>query len=100
MAAALVVLAEMASVACVGATLPPAQVDALLSLYNATGGPLWLDNRGWTSAADPCSYWTGVHCGTAGTTVEYVDRVTRVTCLWQLQRGVCVHRIDLCDGVL
>ncbi len=35
--------------------------DALMALYNATGGPNWVDNTGWGSDCDVCQ-WAGVNC--------------------------------------
>lgn len=49
--------------------------DALMALYNATGGPNWTDNTGWVDGAagtdcDPCG-WYGIGCDGDG----------RVTCI-------------------
>jgi hypothetical protein len=52
------------------------QLSALMSLYNATGGPHWANNAGWSSVplTDPCitgtSTWFGVACN--GTNVTYL----------------------------
>ncbi len=52
------------------------QLSALISLYNATGGPHWANNAGWSSVPliDPCitgtSTWYGVVCN--GANVTYV----------------------------
>jgi hypothetical protein len=40
-------------------TVPQAQKDALIALYNATNGPAWANNTGWNTASDP-STWYGV----------------------------------------
>ena len=39
--------------------------DALVALYNATGGPYWIKNEGWNSAA-PLKDWHGVNVNSAG----------------------------------
>lgn len=40
---------------------PPAQVDALISLYNATEGPYWINT--WNISSDPCNdAWYGIKC--------------------------------------
>jgi hypothetical protein len=44
------------------------QLSALLTLYNATNGPSWLNNTGWNTVPpiDPCitgtSTWYGIIC--------------------------------------
>ena len=53
----------------VGAAIVPLERDALVALYNATNGPLWLGVSGWHSHAsggDPCGSWTGVACSLDG----------------------------------
>ena len=41
------------------------QRDALMALYNATGGPSWTIRTGWGTAAPVCS-WYGVGCNAEG----------------------------------
>ena len=43
------------------ATIPTAECEALVALYNSTDGDNWTDNTGWLVLADPCS-WFGVIC--------------------------------------
>ena len=43
------------------ATIPTAECEALVALYNSTDGDNWTDNTGWLVSADPCS-WFGVTC--------------------------------------
>jgi hypothetical protein len=45
---------------CNGATMPVAECQALVSLYNSTNGPGWIDNTGW-GTANPCT-WLGIVC--------------------------------------
>jgi hypothetical protein len=35
--------------------------DALVKIFQSTGGPAWKQNDGWLSTADPCD-WFGVMC--------------------------------------
>ena len=37
----------------------PQERDALIAIYNATGGPAWSDNTNWLSS-EPVSTWSGV----------------------------------------
>ena len=45
---------------CNGATMPVAECQALVSLYNSTNGPGWIDDTGW-GTANPCT-WSGIVC--------------------------------------
>ena len=47
----------------VGCSLPLAQKESLIALYNATGGPFWINNANWNFSTDPCTpNWNGVPC--------------------------------------
>jgi Leucine-rich repeat (LRR) protein len=41
--------------------IPVSECEALVSLYNSTGGDSWSDNSGWLISTTPCS-WYGVGC--------------------------------------
>lgn len=41
--------------------IPAAECQALVILFEATGGPTWQDNSGWLTTTTPCS-WAGVIC--------------------------------------
>ncbi len=84
-AAALWVLAATALLAAVpwaaprvaDAALLPAHRAALLTLYDATGGPSWRVNVGWRDGAvntkDPCQdRWQGVTCDESFSRLTYV----------------------------
>ena len=48
---------------CVTCSLPSNQKDALLALYQSTGGSFWFNNSNWDVATDPCTaLWFGVIC--------------------------------------
>ena len=50
------------------AAIPTAERDALVALYNATGGDGWHDNSGWLgNAGSECS-WSGIWCDDAAWT--------------------------------
>lgn len=40
---------------------PQLEINALVALYNATGGPNWTHHDNWLTGADPCD-WYGVTC--------------------------------------
>ena len=70
-AVALLVCTPPASRRCpvfVTAATPTAQVNALVALYNAAGGPFWASiTTPWSG--DPCSpAWTGVTCVSSNVT--------------------------------
>jgi hypothetical protein len=44
--------------------IPVTECEALVSLYDSTNGPGWIDNSGWLATSEPCA-WTGITC-TAG----------------------------------
>jgi hypothetical protein len=48
--------------------LSGAEKQALLDLYNATGGSRWRSASGWATPADPCS-WFSVACDAANNSV-------------------------------
>lgn len=41
--------------------IPPAECEALVSLYDSTNGPHWLTNTNWLQNTTPCT-WYGVTC--------------------------------------
>ena len=46
---------------CSNVDVPRAECEALVALYNNTGGPTWTDNTGWLQTNAVCS-WFGVNC--------------------------------------
>lgn len=48
------------------AAVPAAERDALLALYQSTGGAEWSDRSGWLGAPGTECSWTGVTCDGAG----------------------------------
>jgi Leucine-rich repeat (LRR) protein len=52
------------------AAIPPAQRDALLAFYNATGGPSWKERGGWGGAAGTECEWYGVACNDDETSIR------------------------------
>jgi Leucine-rich repeat (LRR) protein len=51
------------------AAVPQSQRDALIAIYDATGGDSWVDRTGWKGAPGTECTWYGVGCNTAGDTV-------------------------------
>ncbi|MCB1756723.1 MAG: hypothetical protein KDJ38_14465 [Gammaproteobacteria bacterium] len=49
-----------------------AQTDALNALYTSLNGANWVDNTGWNTDTDPCS-WFGVTCDGAGANVTQIN---------------------------
>ena len=46
----------------VSAAVPTAERNALIDLYNSTGGDNWTDNTGWLGDAGTECSWVGVYC--------------------------------------
>ena len=46
---------------CDGGAIPAGECEALVALYNGTGGAAWTDAAGWGVDANPCN-WFGVTC--------------------------------------
>ncbi|MBW8875174.1 MAG: pre-peptidase C-terminal domain-containing protein [Acidobacteria bacterium] len=55
------------------AAVPAAQRAALVSLYNATGGPGWTSHDGWLGKPGTECSWAGVTCDPAATTVTQLS---------------------------
>ncbi len=51
------------------AAIPAAERNALVSLYNETGGASWTNSEGWLGAAGSECQWFGVTCDSGETTV-------------------------------
>ena len=51
------------------AAIPAGERQALLDLYNQTGGPSWFDNLGWGGAPGTECEWVHVICNDEGTHV-------------------------------
>src|SRR3954471_1555629 len=62
---ALVLLTLSANAA---AAIPQAERDALLALYNSTGGAQWEHNLGWNGAPGTECEWDNVICDSTGAT--------------------------------
>jgi hypothetical protein len=41
--------------------IPASECQALVALYDSTGGPNWADNTGWLANDSPCT-WLGIAC--------------------------------------
>lgn len=57
----------------VEAAIPTSERDALVALYNSTGGPSWTERQGWLGAAGTECTWRGVVCDQAGEHVVEVQ---------------------------
>ena len=55
------------------AEIPPAECEALVALYDSTGGANWHDNTGWLDTDTPCD-WYGVECGAGHVTALHLSR--------------------------
>src|SRR4051794_38992837 len=51
------------------AAIPQSQRDALIAIYDATGGDQWTNHNGWKGPAGTECSWYGINCNTAGDTV-------------------------------
>jgi len=61
-------VAVAASTAASGA-IPQKERDALVAIYNATGGPQWLSADNWNGAPGTECVWYGVTCNDTESTV-------------------------------
>jgi len=69
-------VALLCALACgaAAAAVPTSERDALVALYNSTGGAQWKNNSGWNGApGTECDTWFGVHCDEAGSTVIDIE---------------------------
>lgn len=55
------------------AAIPSSERQVLLDLYNATVGPNWVDNTGWTGAAGTECSWYGVTCNVGEFNVIWIE---------------------------
>jgi len=63
---------SIAAVLCVAsapAAIPAAERNALIALYNATGGANWTNHAGWLGAAGTECTWFGIRCGSGDAAV-------------------------------
>ncbi len=69
------VLGLCGAIVCAGANaaIPAAEHDALVALYNSTGGAQWTDKTGWNGASGTECDWYGVHCDETESTVLQID---------------------------
>ena len=65
----LAALSLLALAAPAHAAVSKTERTTLVALYNATGGPKWVDRAGWLGAAGTECSWKGVQCDPAGATV-------------------------------
>ncbi len=63
------VLALLLAAAPLAAAIPQSQRDALIAIYDGTGGPDWTRKDNWKSAAGTECTWYGVICNEAQTSV-------------------------------
>lgn len=46
------------------------ELDALLSIFDETGGGSWTHVYGWNTSIDPCGWW-GVACDASNASIMY-----------------------------
>src|SRR5437868_4767306 len=63
------VLVLLAIGANAAAAIPQAERDALLALYNSSGGAQWQHNIGWNGPSGTECDWDNVVCDTTGSSV-------------------------------
>jgi Leucine-rich repeat (LRR) protein len=67
------VLMVVAGTTQISAAIPTAERNALIDLYNSTGGINWTHNAGWVGDPGTECSWERVTCDDAGTTVTRID---------------------------
>jgi len=69
--------------------IPQAECEALVALYNSTGGPNWGSRDGWLTSNEPCQ-WYGVTCAEFGSPPDVITHVVTLDLnenqLWALFR--------------
>ena len=63
----------MALSASAQAQIPQSQRDALIALYNSTGGANWTNSTGWNGAPGTECSWFGIACDANGANVTDID---------------------------
>lgn len=58
---------------CASAIIPTAERQALIDLYDATGGDSWFDNTNWNGSAGTECTWFGVTCNATFDSVTEID---------------------------
>ncbi|CAM9751637.1 unnamed protein product, partial [Sphacelaria rigidula] len=61
---------------------PKTDREALLDLYNETGGPNWRDNRGWKDNDPDLRNWAGVATNLRGRVVGLVLGMNNLRGRW------------------
>lgn len=85
------------------AAIPTSQRDALIALYNSTGGPSWTNRTGWLGAAGTECSWAGVRCNEEQTNVTELalnENNLRGTLPSELFRLTTLERLVLHDNHL
>lgn len=85
------------------AAVPSAERDALIALYEATGGSSWSESGGWLGAAGTECSWFGVSCndeGTAVTTLSLAANNLVGTLPAKLAALTRLRALDLSDNAL
>lgn len=54
--------------------IPVVECEALLDLYNNTGGPHWKNHTGWNETNTPCD-WGGVTCSNSLENLKYLSNL-------------------------
>jgi Leucine-rich repeat (LRR) protein len=65
----LVLIGALAFAVRASAAIPVSERDALVAIYNATGGANWTDKTNWLAAAGTECTWYGVYCDEAQSNV-------------------------------
>ena len=82
----LLALSLLTQPARVAATTSTEQKNALLDLYQTTGGAHWtwlVPSQKWAASSDPClpPYWEGVQCSNVTSTSQDINGTNRVLSL-------------------
>ncbi|MDM8565756.1 PKD domain-containing protein [Candidatus Halobeggiatoa sp. HSG11] len=54
--------------------IPKVQCEALVALYDSTGGDNWTRNDGWKVTNTPCSWYGVTNCGSGNIVYLFLDR--------------------------
>ena len=76
----------------------PAEIAALIALYDATDGDNWVNNTNWKNGMDPCDVaakWYGVTCDGSGNVTKLILQSNGLNGSIPTDIGDLIHLVEL-----